>query len=239
MKSIVVLQQVPHETPGTLATVLADAGLSVRSIELFRQTPEDLQLESAAGLIVLGGPMNVDQIDRYPFLKLELEWIRKALDNDLPTLGICLGSQLLAKALGAAVYPNEVKEIGWHEIELTPEAASDHLFAGCERRQTVFQWHGDTFGLPAGAVHLARSELCHSQAFRCGSNAYGLQFHIEVTAKMVEQWLDEPSNRQELASLDYIGLNSIRNRTPKALSQMHALGTRVLPRFAAICRENA
>lgn len=238
MKPVIVFQQVPHESLGTLATVLADAGLSVRTIELFRQIPDDLQLDSAAGLIVLGGPMNVDQSDRYPYLKSELGWIRQALENDLPTLGICLGSQLLAKALGASVYPNEVKEIGWYEIELTSEAAGDHLFAGCEPCQTVFQWHGDTFDLPAGAIHLARSERCHAQAFRHGSNAYGLQFHIEVTAEMIDQWLDEPNNRRELAGLGYIDPVAIRNGTPHELPLMHALGHQVLPRFAALCREN-
>lgn len=239
MKPVIVLQQVPHETPGTLATVLADAGLSVQVIELFRQIPDSLQLDSAAGLIVLGGPMNVDQTDRYPFLKSEIGWILHALENNLPTLGICLGSQLLAKALGAPVYPNEVKEIGWYEIELTPQASSDGLFAGCEQRQTVFQWHGDTFELPAGAVHLARSELCGAQAFRCGPNAYGLQLHIEVTAEMVDQWLAEPDNREELARLDYIDPNHIRSRTPDAIAAMQALGHKILPRFATMCRENA
>ena len=104
---------------------------------------------------------------------------------DLPVLGICLGAQLLAKTLGARVYPNRVKEIGWYPIELTPAAADDPLFAQ-SGAQTVFQWHGDTFDLPAGAVHLARSPLCENQAFRYGHNAYGLQFHIEMTAAMID-----------------------------------------------------
>ena len=113
------------------------------------------------------------------------------LAMDLPVLGICLGSQLLAKTLGARVYPNHVKEIGWYPVELTPAAADDPLFAQSGTR-TMFQWHGDTFDLPSGAVHLARSPACENQAFRYGRRAYGLQFHIEMTAAMIDDWLSVP-----------------------------------------------
>jgi GMP synthase (glutamine-hydrolysing) len=180
--------------------------------------------------------MNVDQIDEYPFLRLEVEWIQQALAREVPVLGICLGAQLLAKAAGARVYANHAKEIGWYEIELTPEASDDSLFGGCERRQTVFQWHGDTFDLPSGAVCLARSELCERQAFRYRSKAYGLQFHVEVTAPMVEAWLSERVNRRELAGLPHIDPQAIRASIPSALPRMRSLGDRVLARFAGLVR---
>jgi GMP synthase-like glutamine amidotransferase len=180
--------------------------------------------------------MNVDEVDRYPFLRAEVGWIREAVEARIPVLGICLGAQLLAKALGAAVYPNRIKEIGWYEIALTAEAASDPLFEGCSPRQTVFQWHGDTFDLPAGAVHLATSPLCRHQAFRYGPSAYGLQFHAEMTAALVDDWLGEAGNERELAELATIDPAAIRAQTPHCLPRMETLGRQILQRFAAMCR---
>jgi len=239
MKTVLVLQQVAHETLGSLEGALRNAGLAWRNVELYADRPGEVDLGGAAGLVVLGGPMNVDEVEKYPYLGREVEWIRRAVAGGLPILGVCLGAQLLAKALGAKVYPNETKEIGWYEIELTPEAAEDRLFGGCERRQTVFQWHGDTLDLPPGAVHLARSELCELQAFRYGTRAYGLQFHVEVTAGMVEEWLAEPTNRDEVAGLKYVDPQAIRAEMGDALGRMRALGDRVLGRFAGMCRERA
>ena len=112
--------------------------------------------------------MSANDVDQYPFLAAEVEWIQQAMRQQLPVLGICLGSQLLAKAMGAKVYPNKIKEIGWYPLNMLPATAEDPLFAGCEGTETVFQWHGDTFDLPPGAVLLAQSELCKHQAFRVG-----------------------------------------------------------------------
>lgn len=237
MKPILVLQHAPPETLGSLEGHFAQAGLAWQYVELFREVPHELALDQAAGLVVLGGPMNVDQVERYPFLGPEPRWIRKAIQAEMPLLGICLGAQLLAKALGAKVYPNAVKEIGWYEIELLPEAAADPLFAGCDARPVVFQWHGDTFDLPGGAVHLAQSVRCRHQAFRYGSSAWGLQFHIEMTAGLIDSWLADPDNQRELAALDYIDLQAIKRCTPEALPAMDALGQRVLRRFAELCRD--
>ncbi|MCR4413361.1 MAG: gamma-glutamyl-gamma-aminobutyrate hydrolase family protein, partial [Thermoguttaceae bacterium] len=113
MPPILVLQHAPHETLGSLEQHLREAGLAWRTLELFREVPRSVDLDGAAGLVVLGGPMNVDETGRYPFLVPEVAWIRQAIDIGMPLLGICLGAQLLAKALGARVYPNGVKEIGW------------------------------------------------------------------------------------------------------------------------------
>lgn len=237
MKSVLVLQHVPHESLGTLEQHFAAAGLAHHYVPLYEEVPTRLETDDAAGLVVLGGPMNVDEVDRYPFLAREVDWIRTAVSKELPLLGVCLGAQLLAKAMGSKVYPNPVKEIGWYEIDLTPQAADDPLFSGCTPRQQVFQWHGDTFDLPAGAVHLARSQHCAHQAFRYGPTAWGLQFHIEMTLDLALQWLEEPQNRQELASLDYIDPEVIRSRLPEALTVMQSLGRQVLGRFAELCRK--
>jgi GMP synthase (glutamine-hydrolysing) len=236
MKSILVLQHVPHETLGTLESHFTGAGFPCRYLGLFSHVPERLDLDEAAGLVVLGGPMNVDEVDQYPFLGPEVGWIREAIDREIPVLGICLGAQLLAKSQGAKVYRNPVKEIGWYDLELTPEAAADPLFAGLDPRQIVFQWHGDTFDLPTGAVHLARSPSCRHQAFRVGRSAWGLQFHVEMTAALIDDWLGDEENRRELAALDYIDPSRIQAATPEFLPRMEIIGRHILPRFVGLCR---
>jgi len=117
---------------------------------LYRKVPEEFRPEEWSGLFVLGGPMNVDETDRYPYLGVEIDWIRSALDADLPILGICLGSQLLAKTLGARVTAGETKEIGFYDLKLTADAGNDPLLAGLPPTVRSFQWHGDTFELPKG-----------------------------------------------------------------------------------------
>ena len=235
MKPILVLQHVPHETLGSLEGHFRAAGLSWQMLSLFDQIPPRLDLREAAGLVVLGGPMNVDEVDQFPFLATEVNWIRVALVQGVPILGVCLGSQLLAKAAGAKVYANGVKEIGWYELGLTPAAANDPLFAGVGPQATVFQWHGDTFDLPDGAVHLASSPRCRHQAFRVGDSAWGLQFHVEMTPELVESWLDHPEGQAELAALPYIDPAAIRAQLHEGLAAMRLLGDRVLPAFAKLC----
>jgi GMP synthase (glutamine-hydrolysing) len=238
MKPVLVLRHVPHESLGSLEEYLARAGVGWRYLDWFTPESASASFDPAewAALVVLGGPMNVDEIDRYPFLKTEVAWLQRALAAELPVLGICLGSQLLAKALGARVYANRVKEIGWYSVETTDAATDDRLFAGSSRRETVFQWHGDTFDLPPGAVQLARGQACEQQAFRQGT-AHGLQFHVEVTPAIVEQWLAEPGNCGELSTLDYIDPAAIRRDMPERLPEMQSLADRLLGRFAELCRQ--
>ncbi len=233
-KTVLILLHMPHEPGGTLETALTQAGLEFHYVDLQKEIPELLPLDQAAGLVVLGGPMNVDEVDRYPFLARDVQWIAEALALKLPILGICLGAQLLAKTLGARVYKNWIKEIGWHSIKLLPSAAEDPLFAQSGLR-TVFQWHGDTFDLPAGAVPLASGPNCENQAFRYGDRAFGVQFHIEMTAGMIEDWLTEAGNCRELAGLDYVDPQRIRKETPVELPRMQAMAAEVFGRFARMC----
>jgi GMP synthase (glutamine-hydrolysing) len=239
MKPILVLQHVPHETLGTIEPALTEAGLPLEYLKLFGEIPRRVDLSQSAGMVVLGGPMNVDQTDEFPFLAREIDWIGQAIDRGLPVLGVCLGSQLIAKTLGATVRPNRTKEIGWYPLRLTPEAREDRLLGGCDPDQTVFQWHGDTFDLPDGAVPLAGSELCENQAFRYGDSVYAFQFHIEVTAPMIDAWLDEQQNRREVAALDYIDPRAICSRTPEQLPGLQTLSRVVFGRFAAMCAAHA
>ena len=236
-KPVVILRHVAHESAGTLENALAKADVEFRYLDCFDEFPCSFDCKNIWGLVVLGGTMNVDEVQKYPFLGDEIQWIRQTVEAGIPLLGICLGSQLLAKAFGARVYPGPIKEIGWYPLELTVAAAEDRLFAGCGPNLTVFQWHGDTFDLPQGSVHLAQSPFCRNQAFRIGPWAYGLQFHIEMTAGMIEDWLSESVNCGELALLDYIDPQLIRHTTPRELPGLQTLAETVLGRFAGLCRE--
>lgn len=197
---LLVFRHVPHEHLGTIERILEEAGIGHEYVDLFQGASPPLTLEGYSGLVVMGGPMSVNEADRYPFLTLEEQLLREALEKELPVLGICLGAQLLAKALGARVRQNPRKEVGWYPLHLTQEGRRDSLFGSFGPEEMVFQWHGETFDLPRGAVHLASSPLCANQAFRYG-RAYGFQFHLEVTKRMIEEWLEVPENCAELQAL--------------------------------------
>lgn len=237
MPHVLAVRHVPHEDLGTLKASLAAAGLEPRYVDLFDEQSSDRQLGDAAGLIVLGGPMNVDQTDAFPFLRTSLALIEQALAAERPILGICLGSQMLAKALGSTVRAQGFQEIGWYDLELTDAATGDWLFGGLPRKQRVFQWHGDTFDLPRGATHLARGDACPQQAFRYGRNAYAVQFHVEVTGQDIAAWLDEPENACQVESLDNIDADAIRRQIPAELPGLHALGGLIGERFARLCQQ--
>ncbi|MGH3265314.1 MAG: type 1 glutamine amidotransferase [Trebonia sp.] len=144
-------------------------------------------LSEYGALIAFGGGMQADQDDRHPWLEVALGALREALDRGLPTLGVCLGGQMLARAAGGEVGPAPRAEWGWSEVELTDEAVGDAVFAGQPRKLQVFQWHSYSFGLPPGATPLATSPVC-LQGFRVGDCAWGLQWHPEVTAESVLLW---------------------------------------------------
>ena len=214
-KRLLVFQHVPHEILGTLHPMLKDAGFRIRYVNFGRSNHSIPKLRNYDGLVVLGGPMNVDQSDEYPYLVPEVEAIGEFIGMDAPMLGVCLGSQLIAKALGADVRGNTKKEIGWYDLSTTEEGKKDPLLGGFGPVEKVFQWHGDTFGIPEGAVRLASSPLCDNQAFRYGDKVYGFQFHLEVDEPMIERWLVAPVNRKELEDLGgEISPEAIRAQTP-------------------------
>jgi len=184
---LLVVKNIDIEGPGLWEGVMKEKGVEYQVVEAYQDDlPTDP--EPYSHVLVLGGPMGANEEEKYPFLALELELIKACVELDKPLLGVCLGSQLIAKALGSSVYPASLKEIGWHTVELTRPAAMDFLFSFMPKEITVFQWHGDTFDLPRHSVRLAASEACPNQAFRYKNNIYALQFHLEVTQGMVNSW---------------------------------------------------
>ncbi|MDE1921510.1 MAG: type 1 glutamine amidotransferase [Candidatus Omnitrophica bacterium] len=188
---ILIIKHIDIEGPGTLGDFLKAQGEHFITVELGAGEKLPYDPQGYKAVVVLGGPMNVDEEDKYPFLKPENEFIQKVLKTQVPYLGICLGSQLLAKAAGARVVKSPVKEIGWYRIQLTPEGEKDPLFKGFRIQDPIYHWHGDMFQVPAGGRLLATADGCPHQALAVGTNAYGLQFHVEVTEASIRQWSEE------------------------------------------------
>jgi GMP synthase-like glutamine amidotransferase len=211
---ILVFRHVPFEGLGRIADSLSERGIEFEYADLYLPGTVPPPLIGYDGLILLGGPMSVNDrlAGSISWIDIELQIIRVAVRSDLPVLGVCLGAQMIAKAMGAPVRRNAHAEVGWFPITCTPSAATDRLFHGL-RTEAVFHWHGETFDLPPGAVLLATSELCRNQAFRMGERVYGLQFHLEVTPEMIEDWCRQDENScdvRELAAPLDATLNSSR-----------------------------
>ncbi len=200
MSRILVFQHVAAEPLGTLDPLIRRRGHRIRFVNFERDPDAQPSMDRYAGLIVLGGPMNVG--DPRAHLRTELRVIELALRQDKPVLGICLGAQLLAHALGAAVRRHDRTEIGWYDLHSTDAGRNDRVLAPLGEQSPVFQWHGRTFDLPAGATHLARTSGCEHQAFRYGGKAYGFQFHLETDRALIERWLGIPAYREEMLAAD-------------------------------------
>jgi GMP synthase (glutamine-hydrolysing) len=227
-----VFQHVAAEPLGTLHARIRGRGHRVRFHNFQRDPHAQPNVDRYQGLIVLGGPMNVDDQHRHPHLRVELLAIEAALRQGKPVLGICLGAQLLAHVLGAPVSHHVRKEIGWYDLQLTSAGRHDRVLGHLGERAPVFQWHGCTFALPSSAEQLARTDTCEQQAFRFGTNAYGFQFHLEATAAMIERWLRLPVYREELATAG-IGQDeqSIRAATASLIDATQALAETTFDHF--------
>jgi GMP synthase (glutamine-hydrolysing) len=229
MEEILVFQHDPFEDLGVFATVLERQAANYRVIRLFHgETPAE-DWERTKALIVLGGPMGVQDEEAYPFLRWEKRIIRAAIDEGVAILGVCLGAQLIASALGTSIYHGRVKEIGWSSVSITPHGQVDSLLGYLPENATVFQWHGDGFDLPAGAIRLASSTNYENQAFRLGRTIYGLQFHLEVTPRMIERWIDERS--RDLAAAPYVLADKIIADTQSYAPALKYYGERFLAEF--------
>jgi len=235
MKPVLVFQHIGCETPGIFLELLREQNCPVETVRLYEgeQPPDDLSRFS--GLLVMGGPMSVNDEADYPWLKAEDRILKEALALDVPTLGICLGSQLIAKAAGGAVRRGPLKEIGWYPVRLTAAARHDRLFRESPETIEVFQWHGEYFDTPSGAVNLASSDLYQCQAFSIGQNVYGLLFHLEVTAQMVKEWVG--TFKEELDGVkEHIRPEAIFERLPERIDELNRHARRLFARFCESLR---
>ena len=203
---VLILKNIKTEGPGTIGDFLKENGISYKIIELADEKIEDAEKFDA--LIMMGGPMSVNDSDIYTYISREEELTREFIKKNKKVLGVCLGAQIMSKALGARVYRGTGPEIGWHNIELTDSGIKDDLMKKLAihpkagdfwKKFKVFHWHGETFDIPQGATRLAKSDLYPNQAFKYNENAYAFQFHIEVSKEMVYDWLkNEPLDQNEL-----------------------------------------
>lgn len=237
MSSVLVVRHVAHEGLGTMKRAVESRAF-VEYVDLFRGERVPARIDGFDGLIVLGGPMGVYEEDEYPFIRDEVKLIEDALKKRVPMLGVCLGSQLLAKAAGARVYKGGKKEIGWHEVTLTEDADDDSLFLGLPSSFCAFHWHGDTFDVPSGALMLASSALFPNQVIRVGPSAYGIQFHLEVTEEMIREWVEV--NADELAALKgKVDPKAIIDQTPSNIEGLARMGSAVGAKFMRMVEKQA
>jgi GMP synthase (glutamine-hydrolysing) len=231
-KSITIhyLQHVPFEGPASIKKWADNNGHPITGTHVY-QDQSFPELKAFDWLVVMGGPMSTCDEDKYVWLKEEKKFIRQSIAAGKTIIGICLGAQLIADVLGAAVYPNEHKEIGWLPVELTPQGLASRLFKDIPRKFYAFHWHGDTFDLPDGAVPLVKSNGCENQAFLYNNRVMGIQFHLESTKHSVNELVKNCGkeivsgkyiqNKETMLSIpdhDYQQLNqimfSILNRLP-------------------------
>jgi GMP synthase-like glutamine amidotransferase len=237
MPTCLVVQHVAPESAFAVEDSLVRAGVLVDTRHIFAGDELPADLSGLHGLVVMGGPMSAASDQGFPSRRAELDLLSEAIASGLPTLGVCLGAQLLAAACGATVYPGEFgPEIGWSPVTLSDDGQEDRLFGGLPRDLTVLQWHGDTFDLPVGAEHLCSSPLYPNQAFRVGESGWGIQFHLEVTAAAVDGFLSA-------FALDAMsapgGPESIRDDTAAAMETLEETRDQVLDRFAALVATRA
>ena len=198
MKRVLALQHIWDDPPGYLEEILRERDIACETIDVQSAPMPDPAPYQA--IVLMGGPQHLYAGEGLAYLESEKAMLRQAVAADIPTLGICLGGQLLASALGAEVYRHHLEEIGFFEIPLTEAGGRDPLFAGLPGRQLAFHWHSDVFDLPPDAILLASNERAPNQAFRCGPHAYGLQFHIELNDELAATWLGDPACAQEIAA---------------------------------------
>ncbi|MBL7666327.1 MAG: type 1 glutamine amidotransferase [Bacteriovoracaceae bacterium] len=235
MRKVLVFQHVAHKILGTLNPLMKQERLRVRYINFEREPEASPTLDKYSGLVILGGHMGVYEAHKYTHIKVEMRLIEEALKKEIPILGICLGSQILAHVLGSEVYQAPEKEIGWYDIELTSEGRQDPLFADFQQTEKIFQLHGDTFEIPKSCQHLATANGCTSQAFRYGDKAYGLQFHLEVDEPMILRWLDNPINQKEISrSNGKFSIEQIRAETSDRIGRSMELSRKTFMHFISL-----
>jgi len=234
-KPVLILQQMVCEPAGLLADVLHEQGWPVETV-LAQEQPVPELLNGYAGLIVMGGPMSANDV-HLDFIAAELALLKRAIAADFPVMGVCLGAQLLAKAADADIYQADERELGWYSLYPMANAADDPLFRHLGNEIGVFQWHGETFTLPAEATLLASCRNVPNQAFRLGSCQYGLQFHVEVDESIIRDWVGICDD--ERAHLGPEGVRAMLAETPSRTGPAHAFCRAITTAWADMLKEQA
>lgn len=188
IKPVLIVQHAPHEHPAIIRRALETQGIATRCIHPYRgdQYPS---VDQILGMVSMGGPMSANDESEHPWITQEIKLLRSCVEAGLPVLGVCLGGQMLARAMGSPVGRNAQAEVGWFPIRPTSAGREDPIFGGAGNEPLVYHWHEDTFELPAGAVLLADSQACPRQAYRLGERIYGFQFHPEADHQLVHEWM--------------------------------------------------
>lgn len=232
MPSCLVVQHIEPEGPYAIGEALIASGVEVVLCRTFAGEPLPRRIDDFEGLVVMGGPMSATSDQGFPTRQREIELLARAVGSGVPTLGVCLGAQLLAVAGGARVMAGPAgPEIGWSPVGFTAEAAEDPLFSNLPPELTVLHWHGETYQLPQGAVRLASNGSYAQQAFRLGDLAWGLQFHIEVDEVAVAAFVDAFGGEARAAGTSP---DAIRAATPGALGTLVPCRDQLLAGFAAL-----
>ncbi|MFH1242313.1 MAG: type 1 glutamine amidotransferase [Pseudomonadota bacterium] len=232
-----ILQNAAGEGPGLIDGVLRARGWTQETIHLYRGETIPSDWQSCSLLVVMGGPMNVYEEETYPFLKKETATIANAIKTGQPVLGFCLGAQLMAKANGAYVRRGNKKEIGWYKVRMTEQGRRDRLFESFPEEFIIFQWHGDTFELPEGAIRIASSDNYVNQAIRINEMSYGFQFHFEITRDMILEWLE--TGREEIEDMGgEIIRKEILQKTPTYIPAMHRYAVSFLNNYLGTIESN-
>ena len=226
------------ETFGVAPGALARAGMDLVTANMTDPTVELPPLDDVAGVITFGGTVNVDQVDEYPQLGTVRQYTREAVDRGVPYLGICLGSQILARALGTEVVKGPVKEVGFEPVRLTPDAKDDALLSFLEPEEPVMQWHEDTYALPEDATLLITGDRIPVQAFRVGETAWGVQFHLEVEAWELAWWIESADAAMDLESTWGKSADELRAEAERHIERHEERGREIFTRFADVVRSN-
>jgi len=235
-----VFQHVPYEPLGTLDPLIRSLRHRIKYVNFGREPLAEPSIQGYDALIILGGPMNIGNEANYPHLLTEQSVIRDAMQRDMPILGICLGSQLIAAANGADVYPAKADEIGWATVTQTASGKNDPLIASFTNTEQIFQWHSYTFDLPNQAELLLSGDICVNQAYRMQEKVYGMQFHLEASSALIERWLKLPAHLAELgatAEQAQANIEHIRNITALQISNSNKLSEKAFGSFLDLLPE--
>jgi GMP synthase (glutamine-hydrolysing) len=238
VKPVLLVRNDPDETFGVAPGALAAAGCDIRSVNMTRRRAVPPPLQEVAAVVVFGGTPNVDQTDRYPYLGTVRSLVREALERGVPYLGVCLGSQILARVLGREVVRAPAREIGFEPIRPTPAAAADRLLAPYTEGDLVVQWHEDTHQLPEGATLLATGDAVEVQAYRVGDLAWGIQFHQELDAVGMRAWIDAAEGEGDLEPAWGKSAATLRSELERHMAAHEERGRDLFRRFGEVAREH-